>query len=526
MPTTKTSPLEDGTLPIPNGDADGTLPFPAAPARRKLNDSEISHIDKLQNTIYATDDSQAFAWTGKLSVGCDQDEDEQRARLFFDHPTEGVRLFFEDSSGVARAVSLPLDEAAAKAVYDAGKVAENPNLEDDDDKRREQEGGRFLMPHKFALTSDLLPGSNVLAALNDRFTQPLRFKLAGLHAYTEGGCMGPYRNRAEEFSGKLGILILTLPSPFTGGDLQITKSNITVTHTLSTSSSTTSDDDAGITWTLFYTDSTYAFSPLSSGTRICLVYDIFMAMPPREGGGMGEPLLLEEMKADTVVRKGFRALVADEEFLPEGGTVVVGLLNSYADVDDDSDEEDEEAEPEEKTGLSPNELMEKLETRLKAADKAVLGAVEALGLEWKFMGVFNPWAVEDWEVETVPEGEDGENEEDEEEEEQSEDSDDDSDDSSIHFEDISHKTNMWTTPNFEAIHHVRPPTTKVKLTEFGCTKDESLVWITEPADYFMINQFEAENGDECMVTLGAAFFITIPPAGQRQKAFEVPEVDD
>jgi hypothetical protein len=88
-----------------------------------------------------------------------------------------------------------------------------------------------------------------------------------LLVYDEGAFFKAHRD-TEKTEGMFGTLLIVLPSPHTGGELVVRHADREVTIDLS------ADEVAEIKFAAFYADCEHAVLPVTSGNRVCLVYNL------------------------------------------------------------------------------------------------------------------------------------------------------------------------------------------------------------------------------------------------------------
>lgn len=182
-------------------------------------------------------------------------------------PTDGLRL---EVRGLGP-IRLPLSEAQAKKLCKLGRPArygrgtetlvdpavrdtwEIPKSRVKIDKRR---WNATLMPVVDRLRAALgLPESCVLDA-----------ELHSLLVYAPGQFFVPHQDSEKE-DGMVGSLVVTLPSSFTGGALEVAHEGVTATYRGS---------KKYLSFVAFYSDCHHQVKPVKSGHRVVLTYNLLL----------------------------------------------------------------------------------------------------------------------------------------------------------------------------------------------------------------------------------------------------------
>lgn len=102
-------------------------------------------------------------------------------------------------------------------------------------------------------------------------------ELYKLLLYEEGGFFAEHRD-SEKVDGMFATLVVTLPSRWTGGELVVRHAGAEVELDLQTGSV------SNVAWGAFFTDCSHQLRPVTSGHRLCLVYNLV-----RPGGEFRAP---------------------------------------------------------------------------------------------------------------------------------------------------------------------------------------------------------------------------------------------
>ena len=176
------------------------------------------------------------------------------------------------------ALSWPLSEAAQAALLAASVPApfgRGGQLVVDPTVRR----GRQLLPEQLG---ELGPGwAATLARIVRQVAEGLgmapadvRARLHKLLLYEEGGFFGPHRD-TEADAAMFGTLVIVLPSPHTGGVLEIRHGEEAVSAALS------GQGPGALEFVAFYADCRHELREVRSGLRVCLVYHLLHDRSPR-----------------------------------------------------------------------------------------------------------------------------------------------------------------------------------------------------------------------------------------------------
>jgi len=106
--------------------------------------------------------------------------------------------------------------------------------------------------------------------------------------YEEGSFFAPHRDSEKE-EGMFGTLVVVLPSQFTGGELVIKHKN--ETETINQAGS-----NFGSQYAAFYADCKHELKKVTSGHRVCLVYNLVKTGSGRQPRAVDNSSLLERMK--------------------------------------------------------------------------------------------------------------------------------------------------------------------------------------------------------------------------------------
>ena len=97
-------------------------------------------------------------------------------------------------------------------------------------------------------------------------TSPIQAELYNLNIYSTGGHFKSHVDTPRS-KNMFGSLVVSLPSPFTGGELVTSHQGRRVTFDWSNSSN--------IQWAAFYSDVEHGVLPVTSGYRITITYNLY-----------------------------------------------------------------------------------------------------------------------------------------------------------------------------------------------------------------------------------------------------------
>ncbi|EJT45504.1 hypothetical protein A1Q1_05950 [Trichosporon asahii var. asahii CBS 2479] len=254
-----------------------------------------------------------------------------------------------------RFATLPLDNLASETVWKAGAPSKFGHDNTDVYDESYRKATEIRLPD-FALSADPLLVGNVLRQIEHLMgtTKHLRAEPYKLNAYGPGGLFKAHRDTPKS-NDHVGTITMCLPSTFTGGDLVVRHAGVTCRSDWSNLK-----DEIG--WMFLYSDCEHEVLSVESGTRITIAYDVFAADKQQNYSEDGALKALEQ---------ALKEAYADKDFLPEGGWVGLGLKHSY---------------PLEK--FKPK-VTQQVGDHLKGSDNTWYQAVKHLGLEHKFVGIYD-----------------------------------------------------------------------------------------------------------------------------------------
>ncbi len=111
-------------------------------------------------------------------------------------------------------------------------------------------------------------------------------ELYKLLVYEKGGFFKPHRD-TEKSPGMFGTLVITLPGTYSGGALRIRHEGREVT--VDTNPESDSQSPSEISFAAFYADCEHEALPVTSGHRVCLVYNLIQDSPLRKSKPLTAP---------------------------------------------------------------------------------------------------------------------------------------------------------------------------------------------------------------------------------------------
>ncbi|KAK3304696.1 uncharacterized protein B0T15DRAFT_250851 [Chaetomium strumarium] len=121
---------------------------------------------------------------------------------------------------------------------------------------------------------------------------------------------------------QFGSLVVCLPAPHTGGQLQVKHNGRTMTFDWSSSSS----ESQIIHWAAFYSDVTHAVLPVSSGHRVTLTYNLYALPNPSHLPSPTSPLP-SDLSLPLVTYMS--SLLSNPSFMPAGGHLGFYTTHAY-----------------------------------------------------------------------------------------------------------------------------------------------------------------------------------------------------
>ncbi|KAG8860879.1 hypothetical protein FRB96_003613 [Tulasnella sp. 330] len=185
---------------------------------------------------------------------------------------------------------------------------------------------RELLADSFGLNfNPISDDTGILAAISAFCKGGVVAKLYKLNSYTTGGHFKIHKDTPKS-EDHIGTLLIGLPAPFKGGELLLEHGDQKTTIDWSDTHPQLKDDTLSLPWTFFYSDVEHEISPVISGHRLTLAYDIYSSKfiqyyqrPPHKALEVGEAQFYKE----------FKAFLKNPQLLPNGGVLAFGLAYEY-----------------------------------------------------------------------------------------------------------------------------------------------------------------------------------------------------
>jgi len=150
---------------------------------------------------------------------------------------------------------------------------------------------------------------------------PISAELYAVNVYTDGGHFAPHKDTPRG-SDMLGTLVVCLPSQFAYGKLVLCHRGVVQKfdwgHAIQAQ-----EKPNQLHWAAFFGDVDHQIERIWSGARVTLTYLL------RRGAGSPPPRDPADEDLAPRVQEAWRALLADESFLPQGGTLAYPCCHLY-----------------------------------------------------------------------------------------------------------------------------------------------------------------------------------------------------
>ncbi|KAI5360059.1 hypothetical protein Slin15195_G119210 [Septoria linicola] len=199
----------------------------------------------------------------------------------------------------------------------------------------------------------------------------LRAELYKVNVYSGPSGMFTSHVYTPRSSTQIGSLVVCLPTDFTGGALAVRHQGHNIEHDWASESSA---QEPAVQWAAFYSDCEHEVLEVTSGHRVTLIYNLFLAA----GTGLlaGRALSLEPETLP--VTDHLRRLLTNPGVMPAGGYLGTHLVHAYPDTHKESYE------------LVPH--------MLKGADMAIYQAVVACKLRAHLEHLHGNKSLSTWEA--------------------------------------------------------------------------------------------------------------------------------
>ncbi|KAK4238801.1 hypothetical protein C8A03DRAFT_33125 [Achaetomium macrosporum] len=321
--------------------SDNSSAEPDKRTANKYNEETANLLDELRDTMETSQKDFVFACGGSIPFAADT----TTAAFELDDsgvthsPPVSLRWDPRDPSTSASQCKLtfPLDTASpdqqqqrhqglVRLVGDMDKATFGLGGEDvyDESYRRavKLDTSRFstsFCPYDVGImdtiTSILVPGLNLGGA--DRIA---RAELYKLNVYEGPSGFFNVHVDTPRSPSQFGSLVVCLPAPHTGGELQLRHNGRTMTFDWSSSSS-----EDKIQWAAFYSDVTHAVLPVTSGHRVTLTYNLYSHPNPSQLPSPTSPL---PSNLSLPLITHMSSLLSNPSFMPSGG--YLGFYTTHA----------------------------------------------------------------------------------------------------------------------------------------------------------------------------------------------------
>ncbi|KAK6984888.1 Fe2OG dioxygenase domain-containing protein [Favolaschia claudopus] len=235
---------------------------------------------------------------------------------------------------------------------------------------------------KFATRLDVL-SSGLLAAIRPTIMQgqaeadnkTLIAELYKLNVYGPGSFFKAHQDTPRSDT-MIGSLVIAFPTPHEGGELTLEHDETVWTFDSAAKIAQSAHPSSSVAYVAFYSDVIHTVEPVKSGYRVTLTYNLFLRDEAIHSLTNGGTRVLPAHHPDRLFDNTLRTLLADEEFLPNGGLLGFGLTHRYPIP---SDEKHNRIEP--------------LLKLLKGSDARIRSVAEDVGLSTKVKIVYDTYTV-------------------------------------------------------------------------------------------------------------------------------------
>ena len=156
---------------------------------------------------------------------------------------------------------------------------------------------------------------------------PISAELYTVNVYTAGGHFAPHKDTPRG-SNMFGTLVVCLPSQFGSGKLVLSHRGIVQKFDWGQAISVQKKSNQ-VHWAAFFGDVDHQIERIRSGARVTLTY--LLRRDPGDSGDSGDPSSRDTACEDLAprIQEAWRALLADQKFLPKGGTLGYPCCHLY-----------------------------------------------------------------------------------------------------------------------------------------------------------------------------------------------------
>ncbi|KAK0451209.1 uncharacterized protein EV420DRAFT_1561489 [Desarmillaria tabescens] len=260
----------------------------------------------------------------------------------------------------------------------------------------------------------------------DEIQKVLRPELYKLNVYGEGDFFKAHKDtpRAENM---MGSLVVIFPTVHKGGSLVLRQDGQEWTFSAEKMLADSTPEAPVISYVAFYSDTEHEVLPVTSGVRVTLTYNLYL-----EDKKPTAPTLVVEASSNPtpvdVLKPALQTLLADKNFLSEGGLLGFGLRHQYPfavskyrsgtssfKIDGNSNDDFNDYIRDGEFIAQGRKKLSQLADSLKGSDASILRACRELGLDANIRILYRPrgWDVIYMTDHIIPDQEDGYYEDDE-----------------------------------------------------------------------------------------------------------------
>jgi hypothetical protein len=241
------------------------------------------------------------------------------------------------------------------------------------------ENGRFSVENFDPESAGIL--KTIQRELAPHDPKPISAELYTMNVYTRGGHFAPHKDTPRG-ADMFGTLVVCLPSQFNGGNLVLSHRGIAQSYEWGSAIQKQKNPNQ-LHWAAFFGDVDHQIERVWSGARVTLTYLL------RRGNDDAPSRDIAGEQLTPRIHEAWRALLADESFLPQGGTLGYPCCHLYH----------QDARFQSKQ--SPNSV--ETATMLKGRDHLVAASALEAGLSVTFNPyMFETCVDETWQLDRFP----------------------------------------------------------------------------------------------------------------------------
>lgn len=210
---------------------------------------------------------------------------------------------------------------------------------------------------------------------------PITAELYTVNVYTDGGHFAPHKDTPRG-SDMFGTLVVCLPAQFEHGQLVLTHRGVVQKLDWGRAIKT-QEEPSQLHWVAFFGDVDHQIERVWFGARVTLTYLL------RRGAGGAPPRDVADEELAPRVQEAWQALLADQSFLPAGGTLAYPCCHLYH----------QDARFQQK----PSSITRESAAMLKGRDHLAAATALQVGLKVAFVPyMFENCADETWQLDRFP----------------------------------------------------------------------------------------------------------------------------